>query len=156
MCFRGPVKIQLLAILFVAAALLCGCASTNKTKSNVKFTDLHSSEIYPGKGGEQTVIDGLDFWLTGDPDRKYKILGMLDFRQGKQGHGHGGRLSSMFSGDDQKADTDPETQIAEAAKKNGGDAVVVVQEDQRSNDADEFGSENHRTVTRYVLVKYVE
>ena len=149
MNFQCPVKTRLPATLFVAAALLCGCASThkNKDKTNVKFTDLHSSKIYPGKGGEQTVVDGMDFWLSGEPDRKYQILGLLDFRQGKRGHGHG-HVSDMFS--------DPETEIAEAAKKNGGDAIVVVQVDQGTTDMGNFGSGDHQIVTHYVVIKYVQ
>jgi hypothetical protein len=149
--FRCFMKTRLLTSIFVAAALLCGCASTSKT--SLKFTDLHDSKVFPGKGGEQTVVDGVDFWLSGEPDREYRILGMLDFDQGKHGHGHG-RLSGMFSS--HKEDSDPGTEIAEAAKKNGGDAIVVVQEEQRSTDTGDFGSGNHRTLTRYVVVKYLQ
>lgn len=146
------VKNQLLIPLLVAAALLCGCASSDK-KSNVRFTDLHDSTVFVGKGGEQTVVDGVDFWLNGEPDRSYRILGLLDLGKGKHGHGHG----HLFGGQAKVSDLgDPQGEIAKGAKENGGDAVVIEQQVQKASDSDEFGSGSPRTVTRYVLVKYVD
>jgi hypothetical protein len=149
---RYFVKIQFFIPLFVAAALLCGCASSDK-KSDVRFTDLHDSTVFVGKGGEQTVVDGVDFWVTGEPDRSYRILGLLDLGKGKRGHGHG----HLFGGQAKVSDLgDPQGEIAKGAKENGGDAIVIEQQVQKASDSDEFGSGSPRTVTRYVLVKYVD
>lgn len=59
---------RLLSLLF-AAAFLCGC-STN-------FTEYRGRGVIEGKGGTVTTAGGIDIWKDGEPDRKYKILGVI-------------------------------------------------------------------------------
>ncbi len=145
------------ALLFVALALFCGCASSSN--NNLKFTAYKESDVFTGKGGEEYPVDGIDFWTSGEPGRKYQILGILEASHGRHGGHHHGRLAGLFSSD--HSGDDPDDQIAKAAKKNGGDAVIVVHENQNTTpiatdtDTEYTASEHHHAPTRYAVIKYV-
>lgn len=67
------VFVFLLTALF--SGLVTSCSST-------KFMEYRGPNIVQGKGGTLRVVDGVDFWENGDPDRKYKILGVIDDSRG--------------------------------------------------------------------------
>jgi len=98
-------KIKLL-ILTITLFLLTSCASVN-------FTQYRSSEILQGKGGSIRVIDGVDFWENGEPDQKYKIIGVIDYK------GNDAPISNLSMN----------TKIAKKAKENGGNGVILVSEE---------------------------
>jgi hypothetical protein len=137
-------KIQMLSTVFVALVLLCGCSS-------VKFTEYHVAEIIQGSGGTARDVDGIEFWDKGDPDRKYKILGVI-----KENPKHRlplGRLTRIFS--DSGNSDDKDSAIAKVARKHGGDAVIFVSKNREQSDAGQTGKGNRRRFT-LVVVKYVE
>lgn len=70
--------------------------------------------IQEGDGGEKKTVDGVDFWSNGAPPRKFKLLGYLNDRRHKTGLVGKVRMSGL------------ESDIAEEAKKAGGDAVILV------------------------------
>lgn len=139
-------KIRIFSIIVVVAALLCGCSSTTS------FRVYPGSEIFQGNGGEMRKIDGIDFWVNGDSDRKYKILGVID-ENDKRRHPWG-HLSRVFSSSGSGGVKD--SAIAEAAHKQGGDAVFVVSINQQSTDTGDYGAGNHRQLTKFVVIKYVK
>lgn len=58
------------------AALLSGCASV---WTSTDFTPyVGDDQIYIGKGGAMEVMDGVEVWKTGLPNRKYRIIGIID------------------------------------------------------------------------------
>ena len=131
-----------LSTLLVATVLLCGCSTT-------KFTEYHGSEVFQGVGGEARVVDGIDFWENEDSSRKYKILGVIE--ENPKHRLPLGRFSSLFSGS-----SDRDSAIAKAARERGGDAVIFVATDQESANVGQSGDANHRRITKFVVVKYVE
>jgi len=135
-------KFQMLSTLFVATVLLCGCSTT-------KFTEYHGSEVFQGTGGSVRVVDGIDFWENGDSNRKYRVLGAID-----ESPSHRlpiGRISRLFSGSE-----DRDSAIAKAARKRGGDAVILVSTDQEPSDTGQSGDEKQQRITKFVVVKYVK
>ena len=72
--------------------------------------------IHDGQGGERKTIDGVDFWMSGDPPHRYQVLGSLTDRRHKTGIYGAIRMSGLDS------------DIAEAARLAGGDAVILVGE----------------------------
>ena len=135
--------------LFVCVLLVCGCSTT-------KFTAYHGSEVFQGKGGTESSVDGIDFWENGDPDRKYEILGIIEETPKHQIRLPLGHISGLFSDSG-----DRESTIANAARKEGGDAVVrVPKAPQPSTDADEAadawpGNRSHQRFA-FVVIKYME
>jgi len=53
--------------------LLFGCISIN-------YTNYRSTETLEGKGGSVFNKYGIDFWENGEPDQKYKIIGIIDYK----------------------------------------------------------------------------
>jgi hypothetical protein len=73
--------------------------------------------IHDGQGGERKTVEGIDFWMNGDPPRRYQVLGSLTDRRHETGLFGAIRMSTLDS------------DIAKAARAAGGDAVVLAGED---------------------------
>jgi len=58
-------------IAVVVAVTVSGCAST-------RYTEYRGQDSFPAEGGTIQIIDGIDLWRSGTPDRPYKILGVID------------------------------------------------------------------------------
>jgi hypothetical protein len=69
--------------------------------------------VREGQGGERKTVDGVDFWMRGDPPKRYQIIGSLTDERHKTGLFGMIRMASL------------ESDIANAAKAAGGDAVVL-------------------------------
>jgi hypothetical protein len=69
--------------------------------------------VHDGQGGERKTVDGVDFWVRGDPPRRYQVLGSLSDRRHETGIYGAIRMSGLDS------------DIAKAAKAAGGDAVIL-------------------------------
>jgi hypothetical protein len=70
--------------------------------------------IAEGDGGAKKTVEGIDFWSDGSPPRKFKLLGYITDTRNKSG------LVGMISM------SNLEGSIADVAKKNGGDAVLLL------------------------------
>lgn len=90
-----------LVIVTLLTAFLVSCATN--------FTEYRGQGIIGGKGGTIKVVDGIDLWETGEPDRKCRILGVID--------------------DDGKSDS----AVAKIARKRGGNAVIHAGVDRLGN-----------------------
>jgi hypothetical protein len=73
-----------------------------------------NNAVREGEGGTKKTVDGVDFWADGAPPRQFKLLGYITDRRHKTGLVGMVRMSGL------------ESDIAEVAKKNGGDAVILV------------------------------
>ena len=90
-------------LVLLAIAILTGCASTQ-----FRALETRSANVFEGNGGTKEVVNGVDFWSTGEPPRKFKVLGLIDDE----------RSSAVVPMAMKKSD------IAAKAKESGGDAVV--------------------------------
>ncbi len=92
------------ALSFVILLALVGCVSTEYLAYEGR------DAIREGQGGTKRVVDGIDFWETGSPPRKYQVLGIIN--------------------DDRPDAILPRMQrnhsIAKLAKDKGGDAVMMM------------------------------
>ena len=43
------------------------------------------NSIRDGQGGERKTVDGIDFWMRGDPPRRYQVIGSLTDERHKTG-----------------------------------------------------------------------
>jgi len=103
------INIRKLLILTITLFLLTSCASVN-------FTPYRSSEILQGKGGSIRAIEGIDFWENGEPDQKYKIIGVIDYK----------------ANDAPIQNLSMNTKIAKKAKEKGGNGVIFVSEEKET------------------------
>jgi len=92
-------------IIFVLLAFtLAACATVDFQPYEGK------NNLYEGDGGTKIVVDGIDFWASGSPPRKYSIIGMV--------------VSEIGSGVGDEATI--RKSVAGEVKKQGGDAAVQV------------------------------
>jgi hypothetical protein len=105
----------LLSGLFLAA----GCAST---PTPTQFTAYHGTEVFQGQGGMPRTVDGIEFWDDGEPSHRYKILGVI----AGSTSGHSLRLSRILPDTGNHDPTKQEIALAEAAHKQGGDAILFI------------------------------
>jgi hypothetical protein len=109
-----------------------GCTSTS-------FTEYRGQGVLEGKGGTVRKVEGIEFWENGEPDRKYRILGVIDDSRG----------DSIFI-------PVKDSTIAKVARKRGGDAVILAVADREFSGFDNYGNAHYRRKTKMVVVKYVE
>ena len=99
----------------VIAALIAGCA-TSKTEVS-EYRAAPGQDVLTGKGGAVKVVDGLDVWQDGGtPPRQYRVVAQSksNYRTGTAGDL--GQRSSAIK------------QMVDEAKKQGADAVIILDE----------------------------
>ena len=126
-------KFKIFYTLFIATVLLCGCSSTN-------FTEYRGPAVIQGKGGTVRVVHGIDFWENGDPNRKFKILGVID----------DSRDEGIF------ANSGKDSAIVKVAHEKGADAVILMNTDRQLFAVDQYGHMYSKRNTKVMVVKYME
>src|SRR5437870_12522601 len=93
-----------LFLILVMALFCAGCASTDFQAWEGR------NSVIEGHGGTRKVVDGVDIWTTGDPPRRFRILGILDDE----------RPGGIIPMAELKHD------VAKKARERGGDALIVI------------------------------
>jgi hypothetical protein len=128
-------KIARCIFLFLAASVIAGCSTTITSK----FTEWPNSSIVQGKGGVVHRVDDVDFWESGEPNRKYHILGSARDDEGWI-------WTSL--------DTIRRNE-ARFVKQHGGNAAIVSKEREWAG-KHRNGTVTYRWITKLVIAKYVE
>lgn len=108
--------------------------------STTKFTTYRGAGLVQGKGGTVRTVEGVDFWENGDPDRKYKVIGVIEDSRGD------GLISRWGKDSD----------IARKVRESGGDAIVFIGEDRKLRGVDKYGSAEYQEMVKFLVVQYVE
>lgn len=96
----------------LAAAAAYGLYATAAFASDF-LTYEGKDAIHEGRGGERKTVDGVDFWMSGDPPRRYQVLGSIVDRRHQSGLIGLARMSALNH------------DMAKIAKGAGGDAVIL-------------------------------
>jgi hypothetical protein len=99
--------IHVFPIIAVACSSLFGCA----TETVLKWT---GQSEYVGTGGAVQTVDGIDFYISGEPNGRYKIISIVT-----GSYYSGGNL--MMTAASQQTEIND---VAKEAKKEGVDAVI--------------------------------
>lgn len=121
-----------LLVVALTSALLVSCSTT-------RFTEYRGASVLQGKGGTVRTVEGIDFWENGEPDRKYRILGIIDDTRGE------GLISRAGKDSD----------IAKVARQYGGDAVVLIGSDREIRGV-YYGDVDYRRIRKFLVVKYMD
>jgi hypothetical protein len=152
---------QLLHISCVSGLtlLLASCALYTKTQ----FTEYRGPSEFRGEGGTVRKVDGIDVWQTGTPDRKFKLLGLI-----QQSHQDNHSLMSAIAG------ASKDSALIKQAKANGGDAIIFLRSSSAitgftthgyasgtySGSSSAYGTANTRANTRtdkaVAVIKYLD
>lgn len=105
--------------------------------------------IAQGEGGTKVAKNGIDYWTTGTPPRRYQIIGFVQDRRDEFWDG-GQAIGSP--------------KIAKKVKAAGGDAVII-QTQEEAGQSGGLASGNQfyawgmsggsKTITRMLVVKYL-
>ncbi|MGY4531476.1 hypothetical protein ACVW0Y_000586 [Pseudomonas sp. TE3786] len=118
----------LIATLMVATALLSGCALYASTT----FQPYETKDgTYVGRGGARETIDGIDFWSSGEPPRKYKVIGVITDK----------RVNNPITMDGLKG------AVASKAREAGGNAVIW--------DGESVPQGDHAN-SKFAVIKYLD
>jgi len=103
--------------------LVAACASM---VSKTVYQEYQGSEgMMIGKGGTVRHVSGVDVWQIGEPNREYRIIGVIqDTTLNNQGAAPG--TLNILNVASMVALSQREKRIAIEAKKRGGDAVVYI------------------------------
>jgi hypothetical protein len=146
----------------IILALLLATVSTASYAATQFLSYEGNDAIQEGRGGSKRVVNGIEFWIEGQPPRKFQVLGTLLDERHETGLIGMARMSSLDS------------DIAKAAKQAGGDAVILADEGEKvtgvassgtasatqyGNSATAFGFGHAREIknhqARYVVVRYL-
>lgn len=122
---------KLSSLMLVGLMLAAGCASTN-------FTEYRGPSIAQGTGGTVRTVDGIDFWENGNPNRKFKVLGVIDDKRG----------DGLFS------QSSRDKALASVAKAKGGTAIILIGSKSQLTGIDNYGNAHRSVSTKVMLVKY--
>lgn len=136
-----------------ALMILAACATTEFKPFEAK------DNLFEGKGGTKTVVDGMEIWDNGDPPRKFKVLGIIDDER------PGGVIPMSKLRSDMVA----------KARETGGDALVQLGNQSQisgyytsgsgsartyGSSATAYGSSTtvpvRRNVAKFAVIKYLE
>ena len=103
------------AILVIPAlAMLVGCAAYNQTS----FSQYKGPSEFTGRGGTVKNVNGIDIWTSGEPNRRFQVVGVID-----QSHYNNNSLMSFVAG------MSKDSELIATAKKQGGDAIIFIGSD---------------------------
>lgn len=127
---------------------LAGLSAASAAHAGLQFAQYDGpTAVQSGTGGTRITKDGVDFWTTGTPPRRYRIIGVLtDTRYeawGKKALGSAG--------------------VAKRIRELGGDAVVLLGQKDRSDGAyivplgsSVIGGDDVKTTTELEVIKYLD
>ena len=128
--------------------LIVGCT----TNAKVTFTSYSNNEVFEGEGGSMSVVDGVDFWNNGHPNRKYKIIGIIDY------DGTGIAISNSKK----------DGKIVTTCKEFNCDGVILITEQKETKTTTrslivaekdtmiETQQVSHRNILKYEVIKYLD
>lgn len=85
-------------------------------------------QIIEGEGGTRETVLGVDFWTTGTPPHKYKVIGIIIDDRNK------GMLTHDAVGSEK---------VAKVIKEAGGDAAIVQSQSERTTGVVSSGSASY-------------
>lgn len=105
---------KLVVALVLGAMMLSGCALYTQTS----FSEFRGPSEFAGRGGTVKSVDGIDVWTSGEPDRRFRVLGVID-----QSHYNNRSIMALIAG------ATKESTLITIAKKHGGDAIILLGSD---------------------------
>lgn len=142
---------------FIGSVLLLA-ATPALSQAKIDFAAYEGTPVIKvGTGGTKITKNGIDYWTTGEPPRRYQVIGAVQDKRDETWDG-GHAIGSPS--------------IAKKVRKAGGDAVIVLSENEAGHSggfssttgfaSGGFGwlfgmglSGGSKTITRMVAVKYL-
>ena len=136
---------------WLAAGLAFGLSSApSLSQAKIDFSAYEGPPVIrTGEGGTRVQRNGIDYWTSGTPPRRYQVIGMISDKRDEQMDG-GHAIGSP--------------NIAGKVKRAGGDAVIVQNQEEAGKSAGGgffgngygfMGMGGSKTITTMLVVKYL-
>lgn len=143
-------KWQLVLASGVLASVLAFEAPTARAQAKIDFALYEGAPVIKtGTGGTKITKNGIDWWTTGEPPRRYQVIAAVQDKRDEMWDG-GHALGSPS--------------IASKVKKAGGDAVILLSQDEAGKGGG-YGSGTgafaflfsggSKTISKMIVVKYL-
>lgn len=130
--------------LTITAALVVALTAPTPAWAGSRFAAYEGrGALAEGQGGTKVTTDGVDFWTTGSPPRKYQILGVLTDQRG----------SGLFSG------SPTGSGVAKKITSLGGSAAILLGSESEVSGAmvtNGVVGVARRNTTQLLVVKYLD
>jgi len=127
---------QIRFLLFLIPLCLCALAC-----STTKYYKYHGDAVVEGKGGTVRHVKGIDFWENGEPNRKYKVIGIIEDKRGSGFISRRGKDSN----------------IARLAAENYEDAVILFDIDSELSGVNPKScAASYEKYSKYLVIQYIE
>ncbi len=132
------------------AVFLASCSSL---VTDTKFKEYHGGGDIHGAGGTKRTVAGVDVWENGTPNRRFRVLGVLEDST-LENTGAAPYTLNVLSVMSANSLATRDKRLAKKAKEHGADAIVFVA---RSRDFLSMGQyeTNFRNQVKVIAVKYV-
>lgn len=107
-------------LLLVVSIALASCADMAAT---TQFKQYYGPNIFPGGGGTKVVIDGMDVWENGQPNRQFQLLGYI-YDSVHEVNGAAPHTLDISSVSSFLALKGRQQRLVAEAKREGGDAII--------------------------------
>jgi hypothetical protein len=125
-------------------AIVLAIGASTPAFAKMEFAAYQGDAIRQGEGGTVVKKNGVDFWTTGTPPRKYKVLGVITDKRSED-------IFGKTAVDDKK--------LAKKVGELGGTAVIIMDES-TSSGGGLFVSgvyvEDKKFTTRFLVVQYID
>jgi hypothetical protein len=152
---KGVTMLRKTPIVLMASAFVgfWGVGSPALAGAKIEFAEYSGVAIIEtGEGGTKITKNGIDYWTSGKPPRRYQVIGRISDRRVEEWDG-GHAIGSPT--------------IAKKVKKAGGSAVILLQQDDTGAGSTGVGSfggglgsffsvGGTKTNTTFVVVKYLD
>jgi hypothetical protein len=137
-------------VLTLGVGFLIAIPGHSHAQARAVYSKYEGKEIIKtGEGGSRTTKHGIDYWTSGEPPRKFQLIGTIQDKRDEQMDG-GHAVGSPG--------------IAKKVKEAGGDAVIIESEEEQGKGAGAgFGTKlfglllsgGSKTVTKMLVIKYI-
>ena len=139
--------------LHLAATILCIVATPASAQAKIEFSAYEGPEqIVTGQGGTKITKNGIDYWTSGTPPRRYQVIGRITDKRDEDWDG-GHAIGSPT--------------VAKKVKRAGGSAVIMLDQNDVAGSSAAFGSfyggtgtffggGGSKTLTIFMVVRYLD
>jgi hypothetical protein len=139
-------RVLIIGLFFVPFVSSCG--------PSISYSEYRGGDVLQGKGGTVEAVDGMDVWTNGTPDRKYRILGVIDYECTAPSP-NSPKVFSL-SGPGLISLKDWRAEVLAKARVYGGDAILLIERERYATSVSEMGSVSSQLRSKWHVVKYMD
>ena len=144
--------------LILKFLLLAGCgllfASCASLVSSTQYKEFVGGQVSTGNGGTKRVVEGVDVWENGEPNRPFRVIGIIE-DETLENRGAAPGTVNVLNVASATAIAGREKRLVLEAKGHGADAIIYVAANRNFLNAGQYET-NFKQQTKVAAIKYVD